>query len=94
MGTGELNRHLKTCMDAHPAPMKGGRRLKVLYATQVEPSRPGPFSPPEVVFFVNDVSLLIPAYEEFLIRRIRDRWEYPGLPIRIRPRGRKAKLKS
>lgn len=89
MGTGELNRYLSKCMDGYPPPMRGRRRLKLLYATQVESSRPGPFAPPEVVLFVNDPKLLVPAYEEFLIRRIREKWEYPGLPIRLRLRGRK-----
>lgn len=90
MGTGELNRHLTKCMEGYPPPMRGGRRLKILYATQVESSRQGPFAQPEVVLFVNEPKLLVPAYEEFLIRRIREKWEYPGLPIRLRLRGRKA----
>lgn len=89
MGTGELNRYLHECFEGYPPPMRVGRRLKLLYATQVEPSRSGPFAAPEVVLFLNDPKLLAPAYEEFLIRRIREKWEFPGLPIRLRLRGRK-----
>jgi GTP-binding protein len=88
IGTGELNRHLTKCIEAQPPPMRQNRRLNILYATQVEPRRSGPFAPPEIVLFVNDVELLSDQYREFLIRRIRDKWEFPGLPIQLRPRGR------
>ena len=89
VGTGELNRHLKASQEGYPPPMRSGRRLKILYATQVEPNRPGPFAPPEIVLFVNEPKLMVPAYKEFLTRRIRDKWEFPGLPVRFRMRGRK-----
>jgi GTP-binding protein len=88
IGTGELNRYLQQCMEAQPPPLRRNRRLKILYATQVEPSRKNSFSPPEIVLFVNDRVLLPATYEEFLRRRLRERWEFPGLPIRFRWRGR------
>jgi GTPase len=88
IGTGELNRHLQRCMEVQPPPLRRNRRLKILYATQVEPSRRGCFAPPEIVLFVNDRILLPPTYEEFLQRRIREKWEFPGLPIRFRWRSR------
>jgi len=84
IGTGELNRHLQRCMEVQPPPLRRNRRLKILYATQVEPSHRGCFAPPEIVLFVDDRILLPPTYEEFLQRRIREKWEFPGLPIRFR----------
>jgi GTP-binding protein len=90
IGTGELNRHLTKCIEAQPPPMRKNRRLNILYATQVEPRHAGPFAPPEIVLFVNDVQLLSDQYREFLIRCIRGKWEFPGLPIKLLPRGRES----
>jgi GTP-binding protein len=92
IGTGELNRYLQRCMEEVPPPMKGNRRLKLLYATHVAPNRPGPFSPPEIVLFVNDPKLLVPTYGEYLQRKIRAKWEFPGLPLRLRWRTRTSTL--
>lgn len=88
MGTGELNRYLAKCFEVHPPPMRSNKRFKLLYATQVEPRRAGPFAPPEVVLFVNHPKLLPQAYQDFLLRRLREKWEFPGLPIRLHLRGR------
>lgn len=88
MGTGELNRYLQKCFEVHPPPMRANKRFKLLYATQVEPRRPGPFAPPEVVLFVNHPKLLPQSYQDFLLRRLREKWEFPGLPIRLHLRGR------
>lgn len=88
MGTGELNRYLQKCFEVHPPPMRSNKRFKLLYATQVEPRRPGPFAPPEVVLFVNHPKLLPQAYQDYLLRRLREKWEFPGLPIRLHLRGR------
>lgn len=89
IGTGELNRYIKQCVESHPPPMRSGKRFKILYATQVEPARPGPFAPPEIVLFVNHPKLLVPAYKEYLLKQIREHWEFPGLPIKLRMRGRR-----
>jgi GTP-binding protein len=88
IGTGELNRYIHRCMEEVPPPMRGNRRLKLLYATHVAPNRPGPFAPPEIVCFANDPKLLVPTYGEYLLRRLREKWEFPGLPIRLRWRSR------
>jgi GTP-binding protein len=88
MGTGELNRYLAKCFELHPPPMRSNKRFKLLYATQVEARRPGPFAPPEVVLFVNHPKLLPKAYQDYLVRRLREKWEFPGLPIRLHLRGR------
>jgi GTP-binding protein len=94
IGTGELNRHLAKCFELHPPPMRSNKRFKLLYATQVEARRPGPFSPPEIVLFVNHPKLLPQAYQDYLLRRIREKWEFPGLPIRLHLRGREERGKE
>ncbi len=87
-GTGELNRYLRATMERQPPPMRGKRRLKLLYATQLVPPEPKPFQVPVFLFFVNDPRLLPKNYANFLRARLREKWEYPGLPILLTPRGR------
>jgi len=85
-GTGELNRLLREVMVRQPPPMRGSRRFKLLYATQLAVGRP--FQPPEFVLFINDPQLLTDAYNTYLVARLREKWEFPGLPILLRKRGR------
>ena len=88
MGTGELNRVLRAAMEQQPPPLRGGKRFKLLYATQVTGEDPRPFDPPIVLLFVNDPKLLPLSYLNYLAGRLRQRWEYPGLPLHVRLRGR------
>jgi len=89
MGTGELNRILQESIIRTPPPMRGSRRFKILYATQIVRDNARPFSPPQLLLFVNDPLKLPDSYQSYLTKRIRDHREYPGLPILIRMRGRK-----
>ena len=91
IGTGELNRYFRAAMDRQPPPMKGNKRFKLLYVTQLARPDPTPFQVPEFLLFVNDPRLLPDSYLNYLCARIRDKWEYPGLPILIRQRGREKK---
>jgi GTP-binding protein len=88
VGTGELNRILKAVVERQAPPMRSNRRLKILYATQVIPERARPFDPPTFLLFVNDPRLLPASYQNYLTARIREHWEYPGLPVNLRLRGR------
>ena len=87
-GTGELNRVLKAAMERQPPPTRGNRRFKILYAAQAKESSRSPVSPPLFVLFVNDPKLVPESYVNYLCARLRDKWEFPGLPILMRLRGR------
>ena len=89
-GTGELNRLLRGVMERQPPPFHGKRRFKLLYATQLVPPDPRPFPAPEFLLFVNDPRLLPETYTNFLRARLREKWEYPGLPILLIQRGRES----
>jgi GTP-binding protein len=91
-GTGELNRLLRAVMERQPPPLHGKRRFKLLYATQLVPPNPRPFQVPEFLLFVNDPRLLPETYMNFLRARLREKWEYPGLPILLMQRGREKRL--
>ena len=91
IGTGELNRFFRELFEVHPPPSKSGKRFKLLYATQVVPEVLRPFAPPEFLLFVNDAELITDSYREYLFNRFRERWPFPGLPIRLRLRGRETR---
>jgi GTP-binding protein len=91
IGTGELNRYFRAIMDRHQPPTKGSKRFKLLYVTQLSRPDPTAFQVPEFLLFVNDPRLLPDSYMNYLCARIREKWEYPGLPILIRQRGREKK---
>jgi GTP-binding protein len=89
-GTGELNRFLRAMMERQPPPLRGKRRLKLFYATQLVPPRPRALQVPVFLLFVNDPRLLPESYMNFLRARLREKWEFPGLPILLNSRGREA----
>ena len=91
IGTGELNRILKTAMERQSPPAKSNRRFKMLYATQVNSNFEGPFPAPHFLLFVNDPKLLPDSYVNYLVARLREHYEYPGLPIWLKLRGREKK---
>ncbi|HEV8618766.1 MAG TPA: ribosome biogenesis GTPase Der [Candidatus Udaeobacter sp.] len=90
IGTGVLNRLLRTAFAANPPPMISGRRLKLFYAAQASDKRDRQLQPPEFVLFVNEPRLLPETYRRYLEARIRKAQPYPGLPIilTLRPRSK------
>jgi len=83
--TGELNRLVEELKVRHPAPHKGGRQLKLMYATQAG------VDPPTFVFFVNDARLVHFSYERYIENQIRRQYSYVGTPIKLVFRSRKEK---
>jgi GTP-binding protein len=91
IATGELNRFFRDVFEQHPPPSKSGKRFKLLYATQVVPELHRPFHPPEFLLFVNDADLITDSYREYLFNQFRAHWPFPGLPIRLRLKGRETR---
>jgi GTPase len=91
IGTGVLNRLLRSAFAANPPPMRRGKRLKLFYAAQAGGKRDRQVDPPEFVLFVNDPRLLTEQYGRYLEARIREAQSYAGLPVTVtlRPRGEK-----
>ena len=79
--TPELNRHIRKWQEAHPAPVRKGKRPRTIYAVQAE------VRPPTVVLFVRGGDLG-PEYLRFLGNRIRREYDLVGTPIRIHTRRR------
>jgi len=91
IGTGVLNRLLRSAFAANPPPMISGRRLKLFYAAQASGNLEAALEPPEFVLFVNEPRLLNETYHRYLEARIRKAQPYPGLPIILTCRPRQEK---
>jgi GTP-binding protein len=75
--TGELNRLVREATAQHAPPSKGGRRLKILYASQVRTD------PPTFLFHVNDPELVHFSYKRFLENQLREKYGFLGTPLRF-----------
>ena len=75
--TAELNRALQELREAREAPARRGRRLNLLYGTQVT-SRP-----PRFRLFVNDRRLVTRDYGYWVENELRRRFRLEGVPVSI-----------
>jgi GTP-binding protein len=78
--TGALNRWLNEALDRHTAPAAKGRRIKIRFMTQ--PSS----RPPTFVAFCSQPEALPKAYLRYLTNSLRQTFDLPGVPIRLRLR--------
>ena len=77
INTGELNRFLAELREAREPPSRHGRRLNLLYGTQVRTR------PPRFRFFVNDPGLVTRDYAYWVENQLRERFELEGVPVSI-----------
>jgi GTPase len=75
--TAELNRFLGELREAREPPAKAGKRLNLLYGTQVQTR------PPRFRFFVNDPGLITRDYAYWVENQLRDRFDLQGIPVSI-----------
>ena len=80
--TGPLNRALQEACAQHAPPSRGGRQLRVYYATQAE------VAPPTFVLFVNDTRLMHFSYERYLVNFLRKRFGFEQVPVQMAVRQR------
>src|SRR5438477_9434773 len=88
IGTGKLNRALRAAIASNPPAMRGGKRLKLFYATQAPDEGQRPIPPPEFVLFVNAPGLVGDPFARFLESKIREAEPYIGLPVLLKFRAR------
>jgi GTP-binding protein len=77
VSTSELNRLMREAIAIHAPSGRGGKQLKLLYATQAA------VDPPTFVFFANDKELVHFSYARYLENRIRAVYPFEGTPLRI-----------
>src|SRR5699024_8792039 len=80
--TNVLNDVIMDALAVNPTPTVKGRRLKLLYTTQVA------VQPPTFVIFVNDTELVHFSFKRFIEIRIREAFGYIGTSIHIYARKR------
>ena len=77
IATPELNRFLQELRQVRQAPSRNGKRLNLLYGTQVQAR------PPRFRFFVNDPALITRDYGYWVENQLRERFELGGVPVSI-----------
>lgn len=83
--TGVLNEIIQDAITFKEPPFKNGKRLKILFATQVSTN------PPNFVIFVNDASLMHFSYERYLENCLRKTLNLKGTPIKLTFKNREEK---
>jgi len=82
IATNVLNEVILDAQLANPAKPHNGKKLKIYYASQVSTA------PCTIVIFVNNPDLLHFSYERYLENRLREAFDFDGVPINIIPRKR------
>jgi GTP-binding protein len=77
ISTPGLNRFIAELRSARQPPSRAGRRLNLLYGTQIRTR------PPRFRFFVNDPGLITRDYGYWVENQLRDRLELDGVPVAI-----------
>jgi GTP-binding protein len=75
--TPELNRFVADVVAKTPPPSRRGRRLRLLYAAQIGER------PPRIAIQVNDRKLIVREWAYHLENRLRETYEWEGVPIVI-----------
>jgi len=87
ISTGLLNKVIKEAYALNPPQTTKGKRLKVLYVTQVG------IQPPHIVIFANNADLLKDHYKRYIENKLREAFGFFGTPVKISVRERSEKSK-
>ncbi len=82
IATSTVNTVIQEAVAIVPPPTDKGRRLKILYATQVA------VKPPTFAIFVNNPEIMHFSYERYLENQLRESFGFLGTPMRILIRAR------
>lgn len=77
VSTGQLNDLILDSVRSSEPPSINGKRLKIMYATQVS------VNPPTFVLFVNETALMHFSYRRYLENCLRRAFDFSGTPIKI-----------
>lgn len=86
ISTGILNKVINEAYAMNPPTSVKGKRLKILYTTQINV-----YPPPTFVMFANNVDLLKEHYKRYLEKKLREAFGFFGTPVRISLRERNKK---
>lgn len=77
ISTSELNEAMLPVIEAYPPPATKGKYIRIKYVTQL------PGSVPTFAFFCNLPQYIKAPYQRYLENKLRDRFEFTGVPLRI-----------
>lgn len=77
VSTGQLNRLLRSAIEAHQPPLYQNRRPKIYYATQVAST------PPTIVIMCNEPKAFGNDYQRYLMSVLRDHLKFGEVPIKL-----------
>ncbi len=83
--TGKFNAFLAELVAEHPHPVRGGKQPRVLFGTQASTR------PPTFVLFTT--GFLDPGYRRYIMRRLRELYDFEGTPIVINMRVRERRTR-
>ena len=75
--TNKLNDVMLPEIESHPPPSVKGKLIHIKYITQVNARFPS------FVFFCNLPQYIQPSYERFLENKLRDNFDFEGVPLRL-----------
>ena len=75
--TSQLNNLLLADVERNPPPTTKGKFVQIKYVTQVQARFPS------IAFFCNHPQYIQPSYERFLENRIREHFDFQGVPVRL-----------
>ncbi len=77
IGTGDLNEFFDEITERSPHPVNSGLYINLKYMTQVA------VRPPQYIVFANHPDKVLASYTRYIENRLRERWGFVGVPIRI-----------
>ncbi len=77
IATSELNSTLLPEIERYPPPAYRDKYIKIKYITQL------PTHTPVIAFFCNNPKYIKPPYERFLENKIRQKFDFQGVPIKL-----------
>ncbi len=75
--TSKFNDYMLKVIEGHPPPALKGKYVKIKYCMQL------PTATPQFVFFANLPQYVKEPYKRFLENKIRENWDFSGVPIDI-----------
>ena len=75
--TSELNEYILPIIEDYPPASTKGKYIRIKYATQL------PTPTPQFAFFVNLPQYIKESYRRYLENKLREQWDFSGVPIQI-----------
>lgn len=75
--TSQLNNVLLPIIERYPPPVYRGNDIKIKFITQL------PTKSPAIAFFCNNPQYVKEPYQRFLENKLRENWDFSGIPVRL-----------